>query len=751
MCDEMTTGDAVVGQATISKAKAPAASPFVRELQAALKNNVMKEIAGFELGDLGVDVRASTDDVWAIVRRPDRGGVALRVAHAPGGVSARAAKSEAGEALRLEIDSVLGRHRVVFRTDGSDLHRLRATVTLTPAAPLLVPFLPRDLYPLDAEDDPLGAGGHVEAGQRGMNSGLLYLHLTEPAFGSVLYFQQLTSLNDYYRVTDTKPDGAVGGEWPELGYLPPTPPQSGTPPTKPIPAGEETTLSDAILIFRDEPAADERESARLFIQMLGAAYTALDLPHADYRDWIWRAERTLTDLQTSPKATVRHYGHVYAHPYTDAEYPDIMVQLSLLGAMRQYGRWRGEPATLDASFAAGLSRFYDPKLKTLRRYLPNVGDDKDADAVDSWYLYHPMMNLARLALDGDRDARSLFLKTVDFGIKAAHHFKYKWPIQYKITDFTVIDDVAGADQRGQTDVGGMYAWVMLEAYEMTSEERFLHEARAAIDAAEGMRFNLIYQANLTAWGAAACLRLWRVTNVERYREQSYVYLASFFHNSAIWESDIALAAGYTNFLGVTCLQDAPYMAIYECFDSFAAFECYLRDSGPELEPAARMLISEYCKYALDRAWFYYPDALPAEALATENRNGHIDRALSFPVEDLYVDGQPAGQVGQEIYGAGAAFVFATRAFHTLDGAPFRLFCDHFIMAKERTGDRAVSISLDGGETCMAGLSLVRLPRRTLPKCRLRTAGGDALRPHSSSADRIDFRVPANGRLILDWD
>lgn len=50
-----------------------------------------------------------------------------------------------------------------------------------------------------------------------------------------------------------------------------------------------------------------------------------------------------------------------------------------------------------------------------------------------------------------------------------------------------------------------------------------------------------------------------------------------------------------------------------------------------------------------------PDALPDDALAKDDiRNGHIDRKLSFPLEDLYGDGQPAGQVGQEIYGCGSA-------------------------------------------------------------------------------------------------
>lgn len=727
-------------------------SPFVLALRNELQSGSLNKLNDFLLGDLSVELCSGQDSLWALIRRPKLGGVALRMAYAPGGdLACRLFKPVADEKARITLDSPIGRHEIHIRTDGVDLQRLRVTVSLTPSNPLLLPFMPRDLYPLDADDDPLAAKGTVEAAQRSLNTGLVYLRFHEPAFGSLLYFQNLTAMNDYYRATKTKPDGAVGGLWPELGYLPPTPPQSGTPPTDPLRAGEKVTISDTILIFRDQPAPDESESARQFLQMLGAAYTALDLPPVEYRDWVGRAEQTLSDLERSPKATIKHYGHTYAHPYTDAEYPDSMVQLALLTSMREFATWRGKPAKLDPDFAKGLNKFYDPRLETMRRYLPNVGADKDADAVDSWYLYHPQLNLARLAIDGDEKAAELFLKSVDFGIKAAHHFNYIWPIQYKVTDFSVITDVAGADNRGQTDVGGLYAWVMLQAYELTREERFLHEAQAAIDAAVGMRFNLNYQANLTAWGAAACLRLWRITNVERYRDQSYVYLASFFHNSAIWESDIEGAAHYRNFLGVTCLQDAPYMAIYECFDSFAAFECYLRDSGPELEPAARMLISEYCKYALDRAWFYYPDALPEDLLATEIRNGHIDRTLSFPLEDLYVDGQPAGQVGQEIYGAGAAFVFASRSFHRIEGAPFRLYCDHFIMAKEQTADRAISINLDGGENCTASICLIRLPRRRMPKVRVMTAGGDIVRARQTSADRIQFNVPASSRILLSWD
>lgn len=90
----------------------------------------------------------------------------------------------------------------------------------------------------------------------------------------------------------------------------------------------------------------------------------------------------------------------------------------------------------------------------------------------------------------------------------------------------MIVEARNDDGLGQTDVGGLYAYVMLEAFQLTDDKRYLDEARKAIDAARRMRFELNYQANLTAWGAAACMRLWRITSARDYLDQSYMYLAS---------------------------------------------------------------------------------------------------------------------------------------------------------------------------------------------------------------------------------
>jgi hypothetical protein len=727
----------------------PGASPSVLSLRDELKNGGMREIARLQVDDHDVAVALGRDSLWALIRN-DGGGMAVRAAYAPGATGARRMRPRKDEALRIELTSAIGRHVVSFATHHLDLPVIRITARLRPAEDLLIPYLPRDLYPLGPGDDPLTARGNVEAAQRGLNAGLVYFRLDGDTPSSILYLQNLTALNPYFNATKTRPDGAVGGEWPELGYLPPTPPQSGIPPTDALPKGEEVTISDALIVLRTEAPKDEARAARLFLQMLGSAYRLLDKPDPDFHDWVGRAEQTANDLATAPEATIRHYGHLYVHPYTASEYPDSMVQLITLTTLHDFGAWRGKPLPVEKEIRAGIDRFYDPAIGSIRRYLPNVGADKDKDAVDSWYLYHPMIGLGHLAQQGDEKARKLFDDSIGFAIKAARHFKYKWPIQYKITDFSVIQAARDDQGLGQTDVGGIYAYLMLVAFELTDDPEYLGEARKAIDAARGMRFELNYQANLTAWGAAACMRLWRITSDAFYLEQSYVYLASFLHNSVLWNSDIGDARLYHTFLAVSALHDGPYMALYECFDSFAAFERYLKDSGPDLDPAVRLLLTDYCRYALDRAWFYYPDTLPDRMICKKPRNGHVDRNLSFPVEDLYIAGDVAGQVGQEIYGAGAAFIFAARCFHHVSGAPFMMFCDHFLVASDRTSDRSLNFQLVGDPANYAKFSIVGQNGKAPPRVRVTSEPGGDCRGRKAGKDRVEFRLPADARVQLHW-
>ncbi|ESQ79387.1 hypothetical protein [Asticcacaulis sp. YBE204] len=705
-----------------------------------------KSIHSLRIGGVNIDLCPGRDTIWIIARREGKGGVVLRTNPWPGPYVLKV-KETSDARIVLDVTASAGTWTLEIAV--LDDKVLRVRVSLTPVTDLLLAFWPRDLYVIDAEDDPTKAVGKVEAAQRGVNGGLCYFSVKDPGFGSVLYAQNLTALNPYFKATKTKPDGVVGGHWPSLGYQPPTSPMGYAPPEYPLAAGEEIVVSDALLAFRPDCAPDEIQSARYFVEMLVEIYPHLDKPEVEFHDWIDRSRRTIKDLSESPQARIEHYGHTYLHPYTDAEYPDSMVQLSVLASLREWELTQGAVEPLSAELSAGLGRFFDKKLGTIRRYLPNVGDDKDADAVDSWYLFHPLMNLARLAKAGDANAEKLFRDSLDSTVRSAQHFDYVWPIQFNITDFSVITEERSPQGRGQTDAGGLYAYVMLLAFEITGEETYLDEAKAALKALEGNRFNLAYQTNLTAWGAVACLKLWLRDRQSGYLDQSFVFIASFLHNCELWDSDIEHAQYYTNFFGVTCLHDAPYMAAYECFETFAAFDEYLRLGYDDIPPAAKLLLCEYRRFAQDMTWYFYPDALPEEAVARDDiRNGYNDRALSFPLEDLYGDGQPAGQVGQEIYGAGGAFIFAARAFNECGDKPFRLFCD-YPTEVTLTDDGGLCVKLQGPVGQAGRLRLLRKARRTLPKMKVTLAHTEIEAiARDSDKDYHDYEVPADVLLII---
>jgi hypothetical protein len=714
-------------------------------LQAELKDGQTQSLHQLAWSDGSIAVTLGLDSVWLILRRPGHGGLALRTAYAPGGLAATVTRRQLTECV-IQTKSPLGVHEVSVRFTGEGV--LQATTTLTPAKDLLIPYLPRDLYPLDEHDDPLGAAGCVEAAQRGVNGGMLYFCLAQPAFGHVFYFQNLTALNAFFIATETTPDGVVGGQWPELGYQPPTM-LGNSPPTKALPGGRPTVLSDVHLRVRQDCAQGEQASALMFLDMLADVYAGLDKPATDFRDWPGRADLTLKDLARSKDASIRHYGHTYLHPYVAAEYPDSMVQLSVLTAVHEYGRWRGKPHPLEAELAAGLGKFFDSKLGVVRRYLPNVGKDKNRFAVDSWYLYHPLTNLARLTRDGDKTASDLFFGSLDYAIKAARHFRYQWPIQYDVRDFTVLVPSRNDQGLGQTDVGGIYAYVMMQAFELTGKARFRREAEKALRAGEGLRFEMAYQANLSAWGAVAALKLWRLTEDRWFHGQSHVYLAGLFHNSEVWESQIKSAQHFRNFLGLTCLHDGPYMAIYECFESYWALQDYLEVAGQDIEPSVKLLISEYSRYGFDRAWFYYPDALPADILSEKVRNGHLDRTLSFPLEDLYGDGQPCGQVGQEIYGCGAAFIYASLGFHQRKGMPFTLFCDRRVEGLVVDACTA-TLTIDAPLGSATRIVVSSKGRRFATRLSVSSTFGPC-QPLLTTSDRMEFEAPPGcTALTLTW-
>ncbi len=228
-----------------------------------------------------------------------------------------------------------------------------------------------------------------------------------------------------------------------------------------------------------------------------------------------------------------------------------------------------------------------------------------------------------------------------------------------------------------------------------------------------------------------------------------VFIAGILHNCELWNSDLDNARHYTNFFGLSCLHDGPYMAAYEVFEVFGAFDECLRLAGDDLPESARLLMCEFRRYALDVGWYFYPANLPDSAVAKDKiRNGRIDRALAFPLEDLYGDGQPAGQVGQEVYGCGGAFLYAARAFFQNAGAPFDLFCD--LPADVTWHAASLRIEVRGPGAIDAQLCVLPRTAGSSLRFHLEDATGKVVPSAISRPQFRQWKIGSVRSLVLNW-
>lgn len=549
---------------------------------------------------------------------------------------------------------------------------VRCTTSLLPSQDVRMTDWPRDLYPA-------AEAGTVYTKQRGLRSGIVFAGADEPVPFTVLYFQNFSSLTDYYRETKRTPADTVGGAWPELGYAPPAGDDCV------LRRAREYVVSDAYLsLAADAPQTDDAIAAR-YLDQLAEIYAVLDKPEVGYHDWAERAERALRDLSLSPLCTYARQGRRYLRPYVadDAKPPESMVQLTLAVNAGEYDAWRNSDSMLARALREGAASFFDAEVGSVVRWLPGepfadaqAEENMNHAAMDSWYLHHSLFNVFRIARNGDEAARELFRTSLPFLVRVAHRFDYRWPIFFDLRTLDVIRAEAAPGRGGEADVAGLYALVMIHAHEMFGDESYLQEAEQAASRLHGLGFRLAYQLNTTGFAAEAALRLWKITRKRSYLGLSETCLANVFDNMWLWQCDYERARHYRTFFGLFPLCDAPYIAPYEELEAHAKFREFLAAGGDDVRPSLKLLLAEYQKYALDRCWYYYPDVLPVDVVAEKIRNGTIERSLSVPLEDLRDGREPSGQVGQEVYGAGLPFVMTSRHYVRLGATGTLAYCNY---------------------------------------------------------------------------
>ena len=618
------------------------------------------------------DARRGRRNLWLVAGVDGRDVAALRIGHGGDDLDAPVTRTETADGVVFEFASAIGalRAKVTFPGDGA---LVRCTTSLLAAGDVAIPFWPRDLYVLDAPS------GTVHTAQRGLRSGVVFASTDDPSPCTLFYFQNFSSLTDYFEATKRSPSDSVGGRWPELGYAPPA--GDGCV----LPKSREIVVSDAFLTLSDAVPKNDAAVAATYLDLLAGTYLCLPRPPVAYHDWPARAAQTLRDVSFSPACTYVRRGTRYAVPYVGDETkpPESMVQLTLAVNAGEYARRNGEADAFASALAATAGTFFDEDAGSLVRWLPGedfgasqAEDNMNHDDMDSWYLHHALFNLSRLASGGDERAREHFERSLPFAIRAARRFNYRWPIFFNLRTLDVVRAESAPGKGGECDVGGLYALVMLHAHELFGDPEYLAEAERGVLHLRDLGFALGYQMNTTGFAAEAAMRLWKKTQNRTYLELSEICMANLFDNMWLWQCDYGHGRHYRTFFGLFPLHDAPYLAAYEELEAQAKFHDYLPLGGEDVRPSLRLLLAEYQRYSLDRGWYYYPDALPVDVIAEKSRNGRIERALAVPLEDLHEGWETSGQVGQEVYGAGLALVYATRHYLPLGDTGCLAFGDY---------------------------------------------------------------------------
>lgn len=656
--------------------------------------NVVFEV---EVETFHVSIEIIGDSLWVVGTWAQGERALLRAAHAPGGGLIVTSVDAQDRQVSLTLDAGCGRFDVtVDILDNEPL--IRSQTRLTPSANMSILNWPRDLLILGPRRSTKPAVGSVDVAPSGLSASML--QLTVNGRGSLFYLQNLTAVADYANTTQVSLTDTVGGEWPELGFA--------LPPSKPgtfLRAGESVVISDAFMRLSTQVPADHLALAREFLTNLGAVYVHLPRPDMTYRDWWKSAGTVIDDVKNCVGCWSFTAGKKYVNAYlSDYETPpELMVQLALLMPLLDYADRTGSSSPDIEVIRSTLESFFDPELATVRRWLPSRHDDLDGaeeqkhpEVMDSWYLHHILLNMGRLASRNDKGARKLFFDSLEYVIKAARRFKYDWPIFFNIETLEIIKAESAPGTGGQKDVPGIYAHVMLQAWDMTGEQRYLDEASRAGRALAKRGFEIFYQANVTAFGALATFRLWKITGKKIFLDACYLGVANMFANMWLWDCDYGYGRNYTTFLGAIPVKDAQYIASYEEQEVCATFATLLSESADdEMLSSMTLLLSEYCRHLADRAWYSYPRNVPAEMLPDRPKTGELAQELWIPVEDMCDGWEKSGAVGQEVYGAGLALGIVVRHYYPVDEGKWIIYSQSPISGPVLVGKSALTFTILG--------------------------------------------------------
>ncbi len=519
----------------------------------------------------------------------------------------------------------------------------------------------------------------------------------------VYYFEDLTSLNDLYRLTKSEvpydyPEngnpGSVRMGKAEMYFQMSSPDGNSVKPLKPfepktekfsefgyerpqgvrVPAGKKLVLADTYLYLKPAEKTDNATVCRNFVEMLADIYPAIKKPDVIATDWAGRIVPQLVKDVMRPENSATLGGkHILPRAYVGYEHQDYQLWtiLQLLHPLELYVKQhpgQKDAVTLRNRLSDCLPAYLDKEWGGFHNNPAPIQQDMFFTVV---YIFSQTVMMSDLARLGNENAKTMLTGFRDRLLKMGKAY------DYVMADIW-LRDFSKQKTYYQADSTCCYLYTMMALYDLSGgkDTECLEAAKAAARKLGERCMDLMWEANMTAAGVVGCEQLFKATGDPQYRDLAYIPLANVLANAWLWECDFGIGEKTTNFWAFSGCPAAPCSAEFENSRVRFHFKDWAAMTAGVVAPNVTSMVNDAWRRGPTQSRFTLPplvieagakDILPAEGKSQTNC-GEIRHDQMIPLEDYRVgwgtdvewwqNNAKPGVVGQEIYGAGGPIWYA---------------------------------------------------------------------------------------------
>jgi hypothetical protein len=141
-------------------------------------------------------------------------------------------------------------------------------------------------------------------------------------------------------------------------------------------------------------------------------------------------------------------------------------------------------------------------------------------------------------------------------------------------------------------------------------------------------------------------------------------------------------------------------------------------------------------------------------MTEEPKTGELDPKLWIPLEDIYDGWEQAGQVGQEVYGAGMPFGMIPRHYWKIPNEKFMIYVEYPIADFSSIEKGEALFRVLGDQRLFCRLRIMPTGRAEHPTFKVTTERGEeteTLRGRTTPEDHIEYELFGDRTVIVQWN